>query len=291
MDVPSLVVSAFTRDGEGGNLAGVVLQADALDERQMQAIASRLGLSETAFVSSSGLGDVQLRFFTPTAEVPICGHATIAAWHALLECGRFSPGSYWMETGAGLQNIDCSASGVVTMSQNLPSFGPVVAPEPVLQALGLPSAALLAADKMPVQVASTGLHKIFAPITSWEYLASIRPDLAAIEAISRAYGAIGIYCFTLDSPGAATARCRNFAPVVGIREDSATGTSAAATSCLLVHHGLIAASSRVELSFEQGDAIDQPSEIAVALELEGDDFVGVYVSGKARSLEHRTLNC
>jgi PhzF family phenazine biosynthesis protein len=142
---------------------------------------------------------------------------------------------------------------------------------------------------MPVQIASTGLRKIFAPIRSLEAIRRIQPDLAAIDALSRAHDAIGIYCFTLETLGGATAHCRNFAPVVGISEDSATGTSAAATACLLAYHGMVGTDSRTELSFEQGDAIDQPSEILVGLELDGSRFCGVFVSGRARTDRMRAI--
>jgi len=281
--VDTFTVNAFTRDSLGGNPAGVVLDANGLSEGQMAAIAAELGMSETAFVMASQSCDLRVRFFTPSSEVQLCGHATIAAWHLLLERGAVPAGEYTMETLAGPQSISCRQDGLVTMSQNLPQFGAILAPGPVAAVLGLEGADLLPSEQMPVQIASTGLHKIFAPIGSLSAIRRITPDLAAIEALSREHGAIGIYCFTLETLHGASAHCRNFAPVVGIKEDSATGTSAAATACLLVHHGLVATESRTELSFEQGDAIDQPSEILVSLQLDGPDFRGVFVSGRART--------
>jgi len=281
--IDTFTVNAFTRGGLGGNPAGVVVDANELSEGQMAAIAARLGMSETAFVMASQSCDLRVRFFTPSSEVRLCGHATIAAWHLLLEQGAIQPGEYTMETLAGPQSISCSPDGRVTMSQNLPQFGATVAPNRVAEVLGLETCDLLPTEQMPVQTASTGLHKIFAPIASLAAIRRIAPDLPAIEALSREHGAIGIYCFTLETLRGATAHCRNFAPVVGISEDSATGTSATATACLLVHHEMLATESRTELSFEQGDAIDQPSEILVSLQLDGLDFLGVFVSGRAQT--------
>ncbi len=288
--VDTFTVHAFTRDDHGGNPAGVVVDADGLDEAQMQAIAARLGMSETAFVMSSQACDLRVRFFTPTAEVRLCGHATIAAWHLLLDNGTIGPGDYTMQTLAGAQSISCDASGLVTMSQNLPQFGARIAPEPVAEVLGLSASDLVDAQQMPVQVASTGLHKIFAPIGSLEAIQRIQPDLEGIARLSRGHGAIGIYCFTRETLRGATAHCRNFAPVVGISEDSATGTSAAATACLLAHHGMVSGDSPLALSFEQGDAIEQPSEILVRLDMDGSDFLGVFVSGRARTRQLRSIN-
>jgi len=287
--VDTYTVNAFTRGGRGGNPAGVVLDAAALSESQMQDIAAQLGMSETAFVVPSSSCDLRVRFFTPNAEVRLCGHATIATWHLLLESGTWTAGHYSMETLAGPQSIDCDESGLVTMSQNLPQFGATIATEPIASVLGIQPDDLIPEQQMPVQIASTGLNKIFAPIRSLEAIARIQPDLAAIDALSRAHNAIGIYCFTLETLDGATAHCRNFAPVVGISEDSATGTSAAATACLLVHHSMVKKESRTELSFEQGDAIDQPSQIQVRLELDGSDFRGVFVSGRANTKGQQTI--
>ena len=80
MDEPRLYrIDAFTTEPGRGNPAGVVTHADALDEARMQAIAREMGFSETAFVlrASGDDHDVRLRFFTPTTEVPVCGHATV----------------------------------------------------------------------------------------------------------------------------------------------------------------------------------------------------------------------
>ena len=69
-------VQAFTKDGAGGNAAGVVSDASGLSEAHMQAVAAQAGYSETAFVCPSDTADHRVRFFTPTREVNLCGHAT-----------------------------------------------------------------------------------------------------------------------------------------------------------------------------------------------------------------------
>lgn len=82
--VKIILVKAFTKDKDQGNPAGVILNADKLSETDMLKISSELGFSESAFVSTSNIADFKIRFFTPTTEVAICAHATIATFHVLV---------------------------------------------------------------------------------------------------------------------------------------------------------------------------------------------------------------
>ena len=101
--------AAFTVDGQGGNPAGLVLDASGLDATQMQAIAADVGYSETAFLvarpDESNVYDV--RYFSPKREVPFCGHATIAAAVALAE--RSPAAELIFHTPAGFVSITTSA--------------------------------------------------------------------------------------------------------------------------------------------------------------------------------------
>jgi predicted PhzF superfamily epimerase YddE/YHI9 len=97
MDV--LRYAAFTSDPGGGNPAGVVLDAGGLDGAEMQAIAADVGYSETAFLTAKA-GEVQpVRYFSPKAEVPFCGHATVATAVALAERTAAAFGAYLRELG------------------------------------------------------------------------------------------------------------------------------------------------------------------------------------------------
>jgi PhzF family phenazine biosynthesis protein len=91
--------TAFTTDPAGGNPAGVVLDARDLDDAAMQAIAAEVGYSETAFVTGESDGTHEVRYFSPKAEVPFCGHATVATAVALAE--RIGPGELVFSTAAG----------------------------------------------------------------------------------------------------------------------------------------------------------------------------------------------
>lgn len=95
MDRRYFVVDAFTNEHFSGNAAAIVLDSDGLTDEAMQAIAAEFNLSETTFVlpTDRDAADFRFRWFTPTTEVRMCGHATIAGAHALLESGRLAEGA------------------------------------------------------------------------------------------------------------------------------------------------------------------------------------------------------
>ena len=127
------------------------------------------------------------------------------------------------------------------------------------------------------------------PVPSLDVLAAVKPDFDAISRVSRGVEAIGMYVYCRDAPGGVTARCRNFAPVVGILEDSATGTSAAALAALLQHREEVAGGQGTWLRFQQGYAIDQPSEILVELSVADGAVSEVRVAGSATIRGSREL--
>jgi PhzF family phenazine biosynthesis protein len=175
------------------------------------------------------------------------------------------------------------------MSQNLPSFGSRLDPTKVAECLGSSPEALMNDNGIPIQIASTGLNKIFVPLRSLEHLRKIKPDFNAIENFSRANNTIGMYCYSLETIGNATAHCRNFAPVVGIMEDSATGTSAAALSCVLHRFGMFSGETSLALSYEQGYSIGQPAELLVFLQCHEKNISSVRVAGRAGIRENIQL--
>jgi PhzF family phenazine biosynthesis protein len=115
-------VNAFVAGLGSGNPAGVVADADHLNEGQMLKIASSVGFSETAFISKSKFATKKLRFFTPTEEVDLCGHATIASWAFMQKSTGLKAGEYAQETKAGLLKVDVDQEGLVYMEQATPRF-------------------------------------------------------------------------------------------------------------------------------------------------------------------------
>lgn len=268
--IHAYVVSAFSKDGKGGNRAGIVLDAK-LTASQKCAIAAKLGYSETVFLSSSPRADYRLEYFTPVEEVPLCGHATIAAFSLLHLLQRLEPGEYTIETKAGILRIRVSKDGCIFMEQNLPDYGEILSS----QTLGCCVAPECISDTYPIRIVSTGLRDIFLPIRSSEDLAAMQPDFAAMSQLSREQNVIGVHAFTPVNMDGITAICRNFAPLYGINEESATGTS----NCALACHLFLCGQQQEEYVFEQGHNLGAVSRIVVKLGHQGDKIQSVFVGG------------
>lgn len=176
-----------------------------------------------------------------------------------------------METKAGVLRMAVSEDGAVRMEQNCPVYGQVLA----IRDLAGCAEVSAVHPEFPIQVVSTGLRDIMLPMASREALAGMRPDREAMKALSRAHDVTGVHAFALAEEGEVTAFCRNFAPLVGIDEESATGTSSCALACYLAAHGV----RRERYVFEQGYELGAPSRITVDLRYDGDRIDGVFVGG------------
>ncbi|RAK10242.1 PhzF family phenazine biosynthesis protein [Halanaerobium saccharolyticum] len=166
-------VMAFSEDSNGGNPAGVVLNADSFIENQMLSIAKEVGFSETAFVMNSALADFRVRFFTPVDEVDLCGHATVATFNLLRDLGIVTTGEYTQETKAGILKLKIFEKHIY-MEQNMPKFYEVIDKNEIegcfeSQLLGYIS-------DMPIQIASTGLRDIILPVKDLETLLALNPN-------------------------------------------------------------------------------------------------------------------
>ena len=230
------LVDAFTDEPLAGNPAGVVADAGGLDATQMQSIARELSVSETAFLTESAEADYRIRYFTPTDEVDLCGHATIGSFVSLQAAGRVEAGTTTIETNVGVLEIDVDGDGTVWMRQNPPTIREVdVSYDRVADALGVDRAALdgVAAD-LPLAVASTGLAFLVVPIAFLQDVGAADPDMTAIEALADAVDAVGVYLFSFDALDAtSTLHGRMFAPGVGVPEDPVTGTASGAVGAYL----------------------------------------------------------
>ncbi|MFC4544264.1 PhzF family phenazine biosynthesis protein [Halosolutus amylolyticus] len=263
--VRALQVDAFTDEPLTGNPAGVVPDADDLSETQMQSIANELALSETAFLRSSAAADRRVRYFTPTQEVDLCGHATIGSFAHLHDAG-LEPGTTTLETNVGVLEIDVEADGTVWMTQDAPTIREVdVGYDRVADALGVDRAALEGASAdLPLAVSSTGLPFLVVPITYLSDLGSAEPDMRAIETLTDDLDATGIYCFTFDALEAeSTLHGRMFAPGAGVPEDPVTGTASGAAGAYLDRFGAFDDDFPEELRLEQGHYVDRPGIVRV----------------------------
>jgi PhzF family phenazine biosynthesis protein len=281
-DRRALLVDAFADEPLAGNAAGVVPDADDLTDEQMRAIARELGASETAFVRDSDAADRRLRFFSPAAEVDLCGHATVAAHAHLRRDGALAAGEHTVETNAGVFDVEVTDEGVVWLAGAAPEVTAVEADlDRVGEALGIDPAALrdVGAD-LPVAVASTGLPYLVVPVNFLERLSGAAPDDAAVAALADEYDAAGVYAFTFDAiDRESTLHGRTFAPGLGIPEDPVTGTASGAVAGYCRAVGAFDGDPPDEVRCEQGHFVDRPGVVRVRFE-SGDDET-VWVGGRA----------
>ena len=113
MPAPITIVDAFTDQPFSGNPAGIVQLAEPAPAAWMQAVAAEVNLAETAFLVPRDDGDHDLRWFTPTVEVDLCGHATLASAHVLGGSNRF-------HTRSGV--LTCAVAAVVAVKMRETAF-------------------------------------------------------------------------------------------------------------------------------------------------------------------------
>jgi PhzF family phenazine biosynthesis protein len=284
------IVNAFVEGEQGGNPAGVVLQADMLSAAQKQAIAAQVGLSETAFVSSSQSAAFKLEFFTPTRQIAHCGHATVATFSLLRQLGLVDEGWSSKETIDGNRDILLQGD-MAFMEQRQPQYLDLRSePEAlveVLAALGITPEQLLP-GLWPTRV-NTGASFVIVPLRNEAQVAAIVPDQVELARLSEQFELIGFYVFSPQTrlPGR-DAGARMFAPRYGIDEESATGMAAGPLACFL-HDYLGVAGPR--LLIEQGYLMQRPSAsvITVDLQLAEGRIERLLAGGKAQVMSERTL--
>jgi PhzF family phenazine biosynthesis protein len=286
MRVTVYTMDSFAKTQSGGNPAAIVLNADALNEIQMQKLAEKIGFSETAFITTSKHADFRVRFFTPVEEVDLCGHATIGAFYLMAERGMIEPGVYKQETRAGVLNVEITTDHLIMMDQAKPQFYEVIDRGEIADSLNLKIEELL--EDLEPQIVSTGMRDIMVPIHSLEILKRTVPDMKKVAEVSRKYNVIGYHLFTLETLGG-TAHCRNLAPLYGIPEESACGTANGALSSYLFHHRQISEMQASNIVMEQGYTMNMPSEILASLVVKDGEIERVRIGGKAMNIKERQV--
>ncbi|MFP4286276.1 MAG: PhzF family phenazine biosynthesis protein [Candidatus Izemoplasmataceae bacterium] len=270
-------VSAFPQGALGGNEAGVVLEAEGLSEEEMLAIAKRVNYSETAFLLPSELADFKLRYFSPTVEVPLCGHATIATFNLMRNLDMIEEKTYTIETKEGILNVKIEAD-MVYLQLAKPKFKDTVDTKD-LKELGLDLNELN--DYKPC-VVSTGINEIFVGVKSLDYLNALALDEEKILALCKKHDSLGLYVYTLETKFDADAHGRNFIPTIGVYEESATGTASGALACYLNRY---VDQNKLAFTFEQGYALYKPSTIIVKLTKDHEKITDIYVGGRMRFID------
>jgi len=283
-----LRLAAFTTDPAGGNPAGVWI-GDALpSDGEMQAIAAQVGYSETAFLAPDGSdrpGAFRVRYFSPLAEVPFCGHATIASGVALAERGLAAPpetpgaaGRIEAVTNGGPVAIAVETGADGWTRATLTSIATSVRePEPWLLSGALELLGWSAADldpALPPAVGFAGASHLILAAVQLDRLANLEYPFEDLKALMLRADLTTLQLVWRET--SARFRARDPFPVGGIVEDPATGAAAAALGAYLRERGEIRAPATFEIA--QGVEMGRPSRITVSI-VPGEP--GVRVSGNA----------
>lgn len=269
--------AAFTTDPAGGNPAGVVLDAEGLDDPQMQRIAAEVDYAETAFVTDLDDAGVGIRYFSPIAEVPFCGHATIATAIALVEEGRAPLGELTFRTPVGPLVIRTRRDGD-TVIASFTSVEPEVRPLPagalaqLLDLIGVSQADL--DERMPPAIAFAGNEHPLLALRERSVFDAFTFDPAAARALLDRYGWPATITVIHAGP-AGELTARNIFPVGRITEDPATGSAAAAIGGYLRIRDLV--TPPATRTIRQGEHVGRPSTLEVQIPATG----GITVSGTA----------
>jgi trans-2,3-dihydro-3-hydroxyanthranilate isomerase len=246
-----------------GNPLAVVHDADDLDDDAMLRFARETGLSETTFVQAATApgADYRNRIFDPAREIPFAGHPSLGTAVAVARARGETTAAYVQQTGAGLQPVEVDLEGErarASMLQEPAEFGPELDPADVLPRVGLRERD---ADRaLPVQVVSTGVPQVLAPVGDLAALDRLDPDPEAIAQLCDRFDAITLYVAHCDpAEGVATARAFGHAPQMG--EDPATGSAAGPLTAYLARR-----TGATELEISQGTHVGRPSRLSCRLE-------------------------
>lgn len=273
-------VDAFAEAIFGGNPAGVVSDANHLTDLEMQNIAREMNLSETAFVVTPTTkdADIHFRFFTPTQEIPFCGHATVGALFQLAALNLFSLGKpgenkVRVETGAGV--LPATITNTTDISEI--TFG---APNVEMMPYRLQGAAFAEAFGVPSELLKSNatvlldkkLNYIYIPTTSLDMLGK---QTFNFDHIRKQFGNEKIIAFALYTNETfskdSTIHARGLAPNVGIDEDPFTGSIQAGLVAAAKQNGYID-TAQEQIITEQGNFIGRPGKAKVAHNITTNEF-------------------
>lgn len=310
------IVDAFTDKTFGGNAAGVVI----LDENdnfpsdeKMVKLAAELRYSETVFIKpkqGSNEYDFHARYFTPTDEVDLCGHATIGGVYCLNKTVDLKSSSIRLKTKAGIINVEISENAMLmdmAPPKHIATFDEYPLLERIYASMGISVPSDESISKLKPMSISTGLPDIMLPIPSKKDLDKMVPNMEMISELSKDLEVVGIHAFATSYDNEQSSErkvfCRNFAPLYGIDEEAATGTSNGALSYYFYINGMLVPNG--VLNVIQGESMQRPSSITATLSrvpsdvsahtacsvpVDTENSVKIRVGGSAAILAKGTVN-
>lgn len=270
-------IDAFTELPFQGNSAGVMF-SDNFSSEQMQKIAREMNLSETAFLSSSQKADFKLQWFTPAVEIDLCGHATIASLHFLMENGILKDNSaVKFETKSGILNCGMR-DGFYYMQIPIYKMEEFSGSKiEILHALGVDSSSIV--NETPFIILENG--NLYIRTDGLKTLKRLNPDFKALKKLTEdKHEFEGVVVYTLETIDKSSfASSRYFVPYYGIDEDPVTGSTNGPMLLVFKKLGFIENDIEdISLIFEQGDFIGRSGRVKVTFNKTKNEL---YISGKA----------
>lgn len=276
------IVDVFAEQQYAGNQLAVVTDAEDLTGEEMQTLATEMNYSETTFVTGPPAEEAwPVRIFTPSEEVPFAGHPTLGTASVIREhLAEGQPDTITLDLQVGEVPVETrqrDGQERFWMHQQPPEFGETIPHERLAAVLGLTPNRL---DKdWPVQVVSTGLPTIIAPLANRAALEAIDLDRAAYDDLvsNRDAKLVHAVCQEPRDPANDLA-VRMFAPYYDVPEDPATGSANGCLAAYLSRHEVFGSSS-VDVRVEQGYEMGRPSLLSLVAE-ESADGIDVEVCGR-----------
>ena len=265
-----VVCDVFTDRPLSGNQLAVFTDARGMSPETMQALAREMNFSESTFVfPAEAGGNVRIRIFTPSTELPFAGHPTLGT--AFVLAAPLQLLEIRLETGVGIVpvRLEREEDRIVfgRMEQPLPSVRSYEAEPELLEALGVDR------SELPVELYDNGLRFVYVALGSEAQVAALRPDFGRLEALR---DFLGVNCF---AGSGSRWKTRMFAPGSGVAEDPATGSAAGPLAFHLARHGRIAFGDEIEIS--QGAEVGRPSTLYARVEGTPEAAERVEVGGSA----------
>jgi len=281
-------VDSFTDKAFFGNPAGVVINS-TFSTQQKHQIAREINLSVTAFVSASEKADFKLDYFTPKKEIPISGHATIAAFWVLAEIGRLRRDNNKVkvkfETTKGIYTIEVKWKNDIVdkvyMTLDKPVFTKAdIDKQKLADMLGIRTDKIESNDKLPLIIANSGSPKLLVLITSKEMTDALVPNYDELERLCRRLKITGIHLYTFDTYlEGSNCYSRQFEPIRGLPETATSGLANGALGAFLVKSGFAPPGT---LIIEQGESLDRAGKVEVKVKATQNEIKSVKIGGKAK---------
>ncbi|NDI35563.1 PhzF family phenazine biosynthesis protein [Chengkuizengella sediminis] len=281
-EIKVLHIDAFSEIANKGNPAGIVLNADHLNEHQMQRIAKLAGFNETAFILKSDNSDVRIRYFTPGHEIDLCGHATIASIYALRTNKQITQDSITIETNVGHLPIRVYEEGKqlsIFMQQKPAQFLPFKSPiSKLAESIGLTKHEIDL--QYPIVYGNTGVWTLLIPIKKLESFQKMKPNNQFLPKVLNEMPKSSVHPFCLETyDELADMHGRHFSSSYsGTTEDAVTGTASGVMGAYFAKYiNNERDSNKLSILVEQGQEIDRDGRVSVQVDQTSEGYeVGIY---------------